>query len=214
VVEQQSLVALAVDEIRRLILEGILLPGERLYEPRLAEQLGMSRPPLRESLRILEGQRILEQTPRHGYRVVELTPEDVEEIYTLRAALERFAITQALPHLGDEDLAEVKASVAAMWEAARKDDRAGVVAANRRFHIAMVALARHSRLDHAYSVLMDQMQLCMSDNLRREAQEIGDLFEGCLRHDRLLKSLQSRRTDDIETALAAHGERSYLSPPE
>lgn len=213
-VEQQSLVALAVDEIRRLILEGILLPGERLYEPRLAEQLGMSRPPLRESLRILEGQRILEQTPRHGYRVVELTPEDVEEIYTLRAALERFAITQSLPHLGDEDLAEVKASVAAMWEAARKDDRAGVVAANRRFHIAMVALARHSRLDHAYSVLMDQMQLCMSDNLRREAQEIGDLFEGCLRHDRLLKSLQSRRTDDIETALAAHGERSYLSPPE
>lgn len=207
---QNSLVLMAGQEIRRLILAGELNPGERLYEARLSERLGVSRPPLREAMRILAAQGILEQTPRHGYHVVELSAKDVDEIYTLRTALEKFAIEVAVPTLRNGDLHELDSTMAEMWQAARAADETALIATNRQFHIALVALARHTRLSQAYETVMDQMQLCMSKNLRTEARSAGDLFEGCRRHERLLDSVRTCDLDQVRAALAKHGERSYL----
>lgn len=207
---QQSLVAMADQEIRRLILTGELAPGDRLFEVRLSERLGISRPPLREALRILAAEHILEQVPRHGYRVVQLTDHDLEEIYGLRNALEEYALTLLLPKLQNTDLDGLTGVMAQMWRAAHADDEARVVAANRDFHLTLVGLAGHSRLTHAYRALMDQMQLCMAANLHTEARSLGDLFEGCRRHDRLLDSLRGRDPGQVRTALREHGERSYL----
>jgi DNA-binding GntR family transcriptional regulator len=189
---QQSLVAMADQEIRRLILTGELAPGDRLFEVRLSERLGISRPPLREALRILAAEHILEQ------------------VYGLRNALEEYALTLLLPKLQNTDLDGLTGVMAQMWRAAHADDEARVVAANRDFHLTLVGLAGHSRLTHAYRALMDQMQLCMAANLHTEARSLGDLFEGCRRHDRLLDSLRGRDPGQVRTALREHGERSYL----
>jgi DNA-binding GntR family transcriptional regulator len=210
VLDQPSLVTMADQEIRRLILAGELAPGQRLYEAKLSEQLGISRPPLREALRVLAAQGILSQTPRLGYRVVELSDEDVDEIYSLRAVLEQFALDLALPTVREDDFAELDAIMARMWQAARRGSEPEIVATNREFHLALVALARHSRLTRAYAAVMDQMQLCMSKNLRAEAHRSGGLFEGCRRHERLLDSVRSRDSDQVRRELARHGERSYL----
>jgi DNA-binding GntR family transcriptional regulator len=211
VLVQQSLVAMADQEIRQLLLSGELQPGVRLYEARLSERLGISRPPLREALRMLAAQRILEQTPRQGYRVVELSEKDVEEIYSLRAALERFAVELAVPTLADGDLGELDAVMSRMWHAARESDEAGIVATNREFHLTLVAMAGHERLSHAYQTVMDQMQLCMSKNLRTEARSAGGLFEGCRRHERLLDAVRTGDLERVRAELARHGERSYLA---
>src|SRR3954464_4542740 len=87
-----SLVQLAADAIRRMILAGELAEGERLIEERLTEQLGISRPPLREALRVLGQEGLIVARPRRGSTVATLTAQDVFEILTLRTALERLAI--------------------------------------------------------------------------------------------------------------------------
>lgn len=207
---QQSLVAMADAEIRRLILAGELSPGSRLYEVKLSERLGISRPSLREALRCLAAARILEQTPRHGYYVAELTPRDLEEIYGLRAALEEYALSLIGPRLAATELDGLTDIIARMWRAAHACDEAAIVECNRDFHLTLVGLAQHSRLSQAYQNLMDQMQLCMAANLRIEARDLGDLFEGCRRHDRLLDALRTRDAERIRTALREHGERSHL----
>jgi DNA-binding GntR family transcriptional regulator len=208
---QESLVELATAEIKRLIVAGELEPGDRLYEPRLAEQLGISRPPLREALRALAAQHVLEQTPRRGYRVVELTAHDIDEIYSLRNALEQFALSYAVPLLPSRSLDPLEQAMKDMWAASDAADPGGIVLSNRAFHEALVDLAGHRRLSQTYRTLMDQMQLCMSRNLRREAQEAGDLAEGCRRHERLLESLRAGDREQILAAMEAHGERSYLA---
>jgi DNA-binding GntR family transcriptional regulator len=208
---QESLVELATAEIKRLIVAGELEPGDRLYEPRLAEQLGISRPPLREALRALAAQHLLEQTPRRGYRVVELTTRDIDEIYSLRNALEQFALSYAIPQLPFRSLDQVELAMKEMWAASDAVDPAGIVLSNRAFHEALVDLAGHRRLSQTYRTLMDQMQLCMSRNLRTEAEKAGDLAEGCRRHERLLESLRTGDREQILAAMEAHGERTYLA---
>src|SRR3569833_1070557 len=75
-------------ELRRLILQGELLPGERLVEDRLAERLGVSRNPVREAIRVLAAEGFVEVTPRRGAAVSRLSPEEAEELFDVRMALE------------------------------------------------------------------------------------------------------------------------------
>jgi DNA-binding GntR family transcriptional regulator len=208
---QNSLVFLADQEIRTLILTGELLPGQRLVEARLCERLGISRPPLREALRMLAVRGVLEQSPRHGYRVVELGARDIDEIYGLRARLELFALEVAVPTLTDDDLAPLDKIMVDMWQAARALDELGLFVANREFHLALVELADHRRISQAYETLIDQMQLCMVNNLRAEALATGAFFEGCRRHEQLLDSVRSGALAEIRAALARHGARAFLT---
>lgn len=207
---QASLVDLAVAELRRLVFAGFYEPGERLVEERLTEQLGISRPPLREALRVLTEQGLLEQLPRRGVRVTVLSARDMAEIYSLRAALERLAVCLFLPGPDPAGLDAIQKALDAMWEAAHRGDAAGVIEANCRFHVCLVDLAGHERLSRSYGSLMQQMQLYMSVNLRTEAGASGDLLEGCRRHERLLTSLRTGSPEVVTAELASHGNRTYL----
>lgn len=210
-IDQHSLVDLAVAEIQRLIYVGEIAPGESLREERLSNQLGISRPPLREALRVLAHKGIVEQLPRRGARVVKLTAKEVDEIYSLRQALERFALENAFPDPDPLSLAKMNKALEMMALAAEQSDHGNVVRANRDFHVSLVGLARHERLTKTYIELMDQMQLCMSDNLRTETHTVGDYMAGVKRHRVLLEAIESGNTSDALEALENHGERATLS---
>jgi DNA-binding GntR family transcriptional regulator len=92
-----SLVDLAADALRDRILSGALKPGGRLLEEQLAAELGISRPPLREALRLLQSEGLVQSLPRRGTIVAPLGEKDAWEIATLRSALERTAMEMALP---------------------------------------------------------------------------------------------------------------------
>ena len=79
------------DELRQMIIEGALLPGEQLGEARIAEQLGVSRAPVREALQQLVQQKLLVATRNKGVTVVSFTPSDIWEIYDARCAIESHA---------------------------------------------------------------------------------------------------------------------------
>jgi DNA-binding GntR family transcriptional regulator len=81
-----------VDELRRLILDGELAPGERLSEMSISERLGVSRLPVREAFRRLEAEGLLESLPRRGVRVVELDGEELAVVREVRVALELIAV--------------------------------------------------------------------------------------------------------------------------
>jgi DNA-binding GntR family transcriptional regulator len=207
---QESLVSLAASAIRKLIVSGELAPGDKLNEPPLAERLGISRPPLREALRTLESEGLLEQSPRRGYRVVSMTDSDIDEIYSLRRALELFALDLLLAKKDPSAYAALDPIMKDMRSAAKRSDRAAVVQANVDFHTALVEAAGHGRLTDAYRSLMLQMQLCMAANVLSEARTKGDLSKGCDRHAELLESLRSGDPERIRREFEEHGERDYL----
>ena len=209
-IEQKSLVELAGDEIKKLISSGALSAGDRILEQHLSVQLGISRPPLREALRILAAQHILEQSPRRGYHVAGLGDDDAAEIYSLRTVLESFALDLLFERLDRVDFTELEVAVDAMWAAARAGDQVGVIEANKDFHLILVGLSGHKRLAQTYQTLMEQMQLHMARNLTTEAASSGSLREGCRRHEDLLEALQSREPERIRRAMRAHGERRFL----
>jgi DNA-binding GntR family transcriptional regulator len=207
---QESLVSLAANEIRKLIVSGELAPGDKLNEPPLAERLGISRPPLREALRTLESEGLLEQSPRRGYRVVSMTESDIDEIYSLRRALETFALDRLLAEKDPSVYSALDPIMKAMRSAAKRGDQAAVIQANVDFHTALVDAAGHRRLSDTYHSLMLQMQLSMAANVLNEARTKGDLTKGCDRHAELLDGLRSGDPQRIRREFEEHGERDYL----
>ncbi|HVX45896.1 MAG TPA: GntR family transcriptional regulator [Mycobacteriales bacterium] len=207
-----SLVQLATEEIRRLILSGELQPGARLIEERLTEQLGISRPPLREALRQLEHEGLIVTAPRRGATVTRLSDQDVFEILTLRSALERFAVELGVPVRDPERLRKCRDALAGMQECADRDDRAALVEAGYAFHHTIVALAGHGRVRDMYESLHRQLLLCMAMNLYTREHYYENLHEHVARHRHLLELIEAGDPKAVLAELAVHGERSFTQP--
>jgi DNA-binding GntR family transcriptional regulator len=207
--ESFSLVDLAVSRLSRDILSGKSDPGERLVEEQLTRRLGISRAPLREALRLLAQQGLVEHVPRRGVRVATLSDRDVQELYALRDLLERHAVENALPVRRTSDLAGLQDALAEMREATRVSDRLRVAEAHRAFHVALVGLAGNRQLSVMYDSILVKLQLYMAINLRREA-EIAQPLDGVHRHERLFEAVTTNDPQAVLSALAAHGARSYL----
>lgn len=155
-----SLVEEARRQIRRSILTGHLRPGERIRDSVLAEEMGVSRSPVREALRILEQAGLVEKTNNRSYRIPVFAPEDVHELAALRAADEilalRLIVTKRLP------LDTLTAAVEAI--AAAGDDPVQALAADAAFHAEVVRLAGLPRLVERYEGLTDQIRLVLRAN--------------------------------------------------
>src|ERR1700751_4477893 len=101
-VSAQSLVDVLAERIEAAIVSGDLQPGSKLSEQALAAQLGVSRGPLREAIRRLEGRKLLQRTPNIGVRVAGLSPSDLFEVLQIREALEGMACALAAKNMSDE----------------------------------------------------------------------------------------------------------------
>ncbi|MEU5785892.1 GntR family transcriptional regulator [Micromonospora lupini] len=207
--ESVSLVDLAVSRLTREILSGKSDPGERLVEEQLTRRLGISRAPLREALRLLAQQGLVEHVPRRGVRVATLSDRDVRELYELRDVLERFAVRAGIPVGRESDLAGLRATLDQMREATRVGDRMAVAESHRAFHVALVALAGNRQLSAVYGSILVKLQLYMAINLRREA-EVARPLDGVHRHERLFEAVVGGDPEEVLAVLSAHGARSYL----
>jgi DNA-binding GntR family transcriptional regulator len=203
-----SLVELSVNRLRREILAGALVPGERLVEEQVTKRFGISRAPLREALRLLAQQGMVEHLPRRGVRVATLSARDAEELFEVRDVLERFAISRALPCI-PADLHAVRAELAVMRRAATTGDLLELADAHRRFHTELVALAGHGQLLQSYEPILLKLQMHMALNLRRES-EIAAPLDSIRRHAVLLEAVESNDHDTVIAALASHGAQTYL----
>ena len=209
--EQPSLVDLATARLRAEILSGVLEPGDRIVEDQIRRRYGISRAPLREALRLLDQQGLVEHLPRRGMRVASWSPTDIRQLFDIRHVLERHAVLSALP-LPREDgdpLSTVRARLADMRTAEQRGDRLAKDDAHRAFHAAVVGLAGNRQLELALAPVLLKLQLPMAVNLRREA-ELTSPDAGLDRHAAIVTALESDDTATVLDALDRHGELAYL----
>lgn len=208
--QPQSLVELVTERLRNEILSGELEPGERLVEEQLTQRFQISRAPLREALRLLIEQGLVEHLPRRGARVTTYSAQDFDELFAVRDVLERFAVTRVLEQPRDElDLRDVESALETLRSAADGGDALAASTAHRAFHLALVGLSGSRQLLLTYEPVIVKLQLYMAANLHREAVS-GSPAEGVRRHERLLSAVLSGDEHRVGTELQRHGSRRYF----
>jgi DNA-binding GntR family transcriptional regulator len=194
----------AVEWLRRAIVAGDLRPGQRVAQEDVAERIGVSVAPVREALRVLEQEGQVTYRPRRGYFVTELRVSDLEEIYALRAVLEERAARQALPTLDDDALERIVLASMECAEAALAGDVAGELAANRRFHFAILEAPGQPHAMRLIRLLWESTEAyrALYYNSRDERAAAVDA------HERIIETIRARDADRLVAELDAHRERA------
>jgi DNA-binding GntR family transcriptional regulator len=196
-----------VRALRESIATGELRPGERLYQDAIAEQMGVSRVPVREALNVLRADGQLEYTPHRGYWVSALSRESVEEIKLIRGLLENEAIKLAVPKLDDELVQRMETLNDAMIEAHDTDDVSRFAHLNHEFHFALFDRAEKPRLSQHIDVLWKSADIyrmsIFTDHDDRDHMlaEHADLIEACRARDLegALEVMEKHRNKAVDT---------------
>ncbi|GIH80836.1 GntR family transcriptional regulator [Planobispora longispora] len=143
-----------VDDLRDLILRGRYAPGARLGEVELAETLGVSRTPVREALRRLQAEGLVEVVANRGARVAEHPAGDLETVFELRARIEGLAARQAAAVATAEDADRLHGIAVALREHAERHDLDAVYRLNADFHQGLVRLGGSAVLAQSLSALI------------------------------------------------------------
>lgn len=166
--KRRDMVAFALDALRTMIVRGELAPGAVLSQVQLARTIGVSTTPLREAIRQLEAEGLIESRPNRRARVPPFDVEDLEAVYGARILMEALATATAVPRMRASDLAELERHLDVMRRAAKDRDIAAWHAAHGAFHAGLVArcnpalrqqvtvLAARSDRYRLLSVLSDQ----------------------------------------------------------
>lgn len=147
----RSLAEDAADRIREQILAGGFAQGEHLVEARIAEQLNVSRGPVREAFKLLRSEGLLLEEPRRGTFVVSLSADDVLEIYSLRAAIEGRAARLLAGKKDPAAIVELEALLGSIEAAAKANDVTAVYRQDLAFHDAVCRLSGNGRLHEVFA---------------------------------------------------------------
>lgn len=161
-VPRKSTAALIADQLREAIMYGSLAPGDQLGESELANRLGVSRGPLREAMQRLVQEGLLRSERHRGLFVIELTPQDVRDIYTARLAVERCACELVMRGNRGEALVRLTAALNRLIEAAKSGDRGAMSDADQRFHRTLVSSSGNSRLERMAQTLLVETRMCLT----------------------------------------------------
>lgn len=145
-IEARSMQKEIVDLVREAILRGDVELGQHLPEQELAEQMHVSRIPVREAMRQLEQEGLVVRVPNRGCFVADFTEHDVVEIFSLRATLEMMALELATPRLTPKDIARLREIIEAQRQANARRDFHELTQLDLQFHEYICAQANHSRL--------------------------------------------------------------------
>lgn len=149
-------------ELRKLIASGEMRPGAQVVQDALAEELGVSRVPLREALKTLEAEGLVTYRPHHGYFVTEVSLDDLLEVYRIRELLETEAVTIGLPLMTDEDVERLAEAEQDVRRASDANDVFAMAQTNRRFHFAVIEGCGRPRLVRIIEVLWDSTEVYRS----------------------------------------------------
>ena len=144
--------------LRRMIQEGELKAGERLVEERLAEQLGLSRTPVREALHRLEQEALLLKRPRGGYEVRQLTIDEVEEVAGVRGILAAYAAERAATRITPQTLQELALNMEEFEQAFKQGDEETLVESNTEFHAIILRASESPILNRLLGELQGEVE--------------------------------------------------------
>lgn len=145
------------DALRQAIKDGVLQPGQRLMEIRLADELGVSRTPIREAIRKLEQEGFVVMVPRRGTYVADISLKDIAQVFEIRGALEELAAGLAAERITNDELECLERILVEINEYMEHDDFAKIVDADVRFHDVLYQASRNQRLVDILHNLREQM---------------------------------------------------------
>lgn len=198
---------LVFEAIREAIIDGTLAPGERLMEAQLAEDLGVSRTPVREAIRQLELAGFVVMIPRRGAYVADISLKDVAEVFEIRGALEALAASLAAERASDEEIEQLERLLAEIAKAVEEKDAARLVELDTRFHDLLYKASRNERLGQILSSLREQIQRFRTQTLSNPARMRVALEE----HRSLVEALAARDAEAAARCAAQHIESAENS---
>lgn len=200
ILQTHSLTMLVQRELERMVLAGEFAAGEKLDEAEIAQRLGVSRGPVREALRAVAETGLVRAERNRGVFVRKISSEEADEIFEVRAALDRLAGRKLAATIRPEQLAELRGVVATMRASARREDREGYHAANLRFHDALVEFSANAKLLQTYRRLVNELSLFRRHSLE-EPRRLPRSFE---EHERILGYIAAGQVDAAGEALHEH----------
>lgn len=191
------------DQLRQAILNHQLKPGQRIVEGQIAKAMDTSRGPVRDALLLLESEGIIIRYPRRGSFVARLSPQDAEEIYTLREAIESVALEYLIKHATPDQIGELDALVQKMLALAEQDYHPwDVTELDMEFHLTLCRLSGHSRVLDAWQSLRAQTWILL---LRHQTRYPGDFAaRGAEGHRLLVEAIHKRDLARAREVLQGH----------
>lgn len=206
-INQVSLRDQVVSAIRDAIIKGNFRPGEKIPEQELATQLGVSRTPIREAIRILEQQGLLETRPKNGTYVAIISWDEVRDSLYVRMNMEEFAVRQALERLSPKQWAEVCARLQSLLDGLREaianDDPVHANDIDVEWHTLLIDSAQNSYLSRVWRVTgLHFLVWSPERELYPFTPERWQTF--FQRHEELLAGLRSGDNEQCMQAVRAH----------
>jgi len=199
-VERQRLHDTVVEHIRRFIVEGALEAGKKLNERELCETLGISRTPLREALKVLAAEGLIDIEPNRGASVSKMSEAEMRETFELMSGLEAFSGELAAERMTAAELAEIKALHYAMLACRAQNDLAGYYSRNQAIHDKINEAARNSALRQTYVAVNRRLQALRF----RSNFQIPKWDSAIHDHDEMLKALEARDGKKLSAILRQH----------
>lgn len=207
VLEGRPTAQLIADQLRELIVQGAFSPGQQVNESALASQLSTSRGPLREALQRLCQEGILVSKRNRGVFVLELSTQDVKEIYAVREAVE-LASANTLLDSDAEQVAdtcrELKGIIRNMAKQVAASDWQAIARLDMQFHTAFVSGTGNTRLIRIYETLAAESRMCIL-SLEVAYPRIDALVQ---EHQQLLDLLEARDRDGLQQAIKRHMQKA------
>lgn len=202
-VQVQSLVDVVAERLEAAIISGQLEPGAKLSEQGLAASLGVSRGPLREAIRRLEGRKLLERTPNIGVRVARLSLKDLNEILQVRVALECLACSLAARNMPDAQIAALKKLLDGHARQKSVQDGTGYYgeAENLDFHFHIVNGSGNERLA---AMLAGDLHYMLRVYRYKSGAKPGRAAEVLAEHRAIVAAIEARDPDAAEAAMRSH----------
>jgi len=201
-VRPPTLTATVADHIREAIVRGQLAPGAPLHEVELSKSLGISRGTVREALRHLNDENLVEIVPHQGAFVTELSAKRAQEIYTLRAQLEPYAVRLAMERRAyrPQDLDELETLVRRLGQLERKGDLSEIVTTDMEFHRVMCERSDHGLVIDVLRSLRFQTRLFILHTILYHS----DLELDELTHRAILVAISSNDPARAEESVRKH----------
>jgi DNA-binding GntR family transcriptional regulator len=197
---RQRLHDTVVEHLRSFIIEGTLGAGTKLNERELCETLGISRTPLREALKVLAAEGLIEISPNRGASVARMSELEIREAFELMSGLEAFAGELACERITADELDEIKALHYAMIVCKNQNDLPGYYQRNRAIHDLINLAARNSALRQTYMALNWRIQaLRFRSNLQTPKWDraVHD-------HEEMIQALEARDGKRLSAILRQH----------
>lgn len=195
-----SLRSRVFSQIQNDIINGKYAPGESLVETKLSEELGVSRTPVREAIRQLELEGLVQSIPNKGTLVKGVTPQDIKDIYTIRMRIEGLAARWAAEKITEEELLELREALELEEFYTVKNDASHLLRFDSRFHDIIFKASKSSPLKNMLQSFHLYIQRARTTSLESPNRAEKMLEE----HRAILKAIESRDPDSAERLTTEH----------